>query len=135
MSRYWGDDNSKNEVQGTVLDHAGRVLHRFGGSWHEGIFCDTLPNPQCIWKPNPQPDDYFDYYGFSQYARELNELTPNIKDKLPPTDSRFRPDQRLLEEGEVEEADKRKDEIEEKQRERRKAMTKRSEEHVPRFFV
>ncbi|RXN39055.1 oxysterol-binding -related 7-like isoform X1 [Labeo rohita] len=134
-SRYWGDDNSKNEVQGTVLDHAGRVLHRFGGSWHEGIFCDTLPNPQCIWKPNPQPDDYFDYYGFSQYARELNELTPNIKDKLPPTDSRFRPDQRLLEEGEVEEADKRKDEIEEKQRERRKAMTKRSEEHVPRFFV
>ncbi|KAI2644555.1 Oxysterol-binding protein-related protein 6 [Labeo rohita] len=71
----------------------------------------------------------------SPYARELNELTPNIKDKLPPTDSRFRPDQRLLEEGEVEEADKRKDEIEEKQRERRKAMTKRSEEHVPRFFV
>ncbi|XP_058609391.1 oxysterol-binding protein-related protein 6-like isoform X3 [Onychostoma macrolepis] len=134
-SRYWGDDNSKNEVQGTVLDRAGKVLHRFGGSWHEGIFCDTLPNPQCIWKPNPQPDDYFDYFGFSQYARELNDLTPDIKDKLPPTDSRFRPDQRLLEEGKVEEADKRKDEIEEKQRERRKAMAKRSEEHVPRFFV
>uniref|UniRef100_A0A673JT69 Oxysterol-binding protein n=2 Tax=Sinocyclocheilus rhinocerous TaxID=307959 RepID=A0A673JT69_9TELE len=134
-SRYWGDENSKNEVQGTVLDRAGRVLHRFGGSWHEGIFCDTLPNPQCIWKPNPQPDDYFDYYGFSQYARELNELTPDIKNKLPPTDTRFRPDQRLLEDGKVEEADKRKDEIEEKQRERRKAMTKKGEEHVPRFFV
>uniref|UniRef100_A0A672PCP4 Oxysterol-binding protein n=1 Tax=Sinocyclocheilus grahami TaxID=75366 RepID=A0A672PCP4_SINGR len=122
-------------MQGTVLDRVGRVLHRFGGSWHEGIFCDTLPNPQCIWKPNPQPDDYFDYYGFSQYARELNELTPDIKDKLPLTDTRFRPDQRLLEDGKVEEADKRKDEIEEKQRERRKAMTKRGEEHVPRFFV
>ncbi|XP_073699846.1 oxysterol-binding protein-related protein 6-like [Garra rufa] len=134
-SRYWGDDNSKNEVQGTVLDRTGKVLHRFGGSWHEGIFCDTFPEPQCIWKPNPQPNDYFDYYGFSQYARELNELTPDIKEKLPPTDTRFRPDQRLLEEGKVEEADKRKDEIEEKQRERRKTMTKRSEEHVPRFFV
>uniref|UniRef100_A0A672RAW0 Oxysterol-binding protein n=2 Tax=Sinocyclocheilus grahami TaxID=75366 RepID=A0A672RAW0_SINGR len=134
-SRYWGDDSHKNEVQGTVLDRAGRVLHRFGGSWHEGIFCDTLPNPQCLWKPNPQPDDYFDYYGFSQYAREVNDLTPDIKDKLPPTDTRFRPDQRLLEKGKVEEADKRKDEIEEKQRERRKAMTKRGEEHVPRFFV
>ncbi len=34
----------------------------------------------------------------------------------------------------MEEADKRKDKIEEKQRERRKAMTKRGEEHVPRFF-
>ncbi|XDV34340.1 hypothetical protein PO909_004507 [Leuciscus waleckii] len=93
-SRYWGEDSGKNEVQGTVLDRAGRVLHRFGGSWHEGIFCDTFPKPQCIWKPNPQPDDYLDYFGFSQYARELNELTPDIKDKLPPTDSRFRPDQR-----------------------------------------
>lgn len=52
QSRYWGEENSKNEVQGTVLDRAGKVVHRFGGSWHEGIFCDTLPNPQCIWKPS-----------------------------------------------------------------------------------
>ncbi|XP_067282339.1 oxysterol-binding protein-related protein 7-like isoform X3 [Pseudorasbora parva] len=134
-SRYWGQDSGKNEVQGTVLDCAGRVLHRFGGSWHEGIFCDTFPNPQCIWKPNLQPDDHCDYFGFSQFARELNELTPDLKDKLPPTDSRFRPDQRLLEEGKVVEADKCKDEIEEKQRDRRKAMAKRGEEHVPRFFI
>lgn len=41
---------------------------------------------------------------------------------------------RLLEEGKVAEADKRKDEVEEKQRERRKEMAKRGEEHVPRFF-
>ncbi|XP_077078693.1 oxysterol-binding protein-related protein 6-like isoform X2 [Siphateles boraxobius] len=51
-SRYWGEDSGKNEVQGTVLDRAGRVLQCFGGSWHEGIFCDTFPNPQCIWKPS-----------------------------------------------------------------------------------
>ncbi|XP_057211146.1 oxysterol-binding protein-related protein 6-like isoform X1 [Triplophysa rosa] len=133
-SRYWGEGSIKNEVQGTVLDRAGQVVHRFGGSWHEGIFCDTLPNPQCIWKPNSQPEDYFNYFGFSQYARELNELTDDIKDKLPPTDTRYRPDQRLLEEGKVTEADKRKDEIEEKQRERRKELAKRGEEHVPRFF-
>ncbi|XP_055076480.1 oxysterol-binding protein-related protein 7 [Misgurnus anguillicaudatus] len=133
-SRYWGEGNSKNEVHGSVLDRKGKVVHRFGGSWHEGIFCDTLPNPQCIWKPNAQPEDYFDYFGFSQYARELNELTDDIKDKLPPTDSRFRPDQRLLEEGKVDEADKRKDEIEEKQRSRRKELEKRGEEHIPRFF-
>lgn len=52
QSRYWGSDGSKNEVQGQVLDEAGNVVHRFGGFWHEGIFCDTLPNPQCIWKPS-----------------------------------------------------------------------------------
>ncbi|XP_062310843.1 oxysterol-binding protein-related protein 7-like isoform X3 [Osmerus eperlanus] len=134
-SRYWGSDNNKNEVQGTVLNRAGEVVHRFGGLWHEGMFCDTLPTPKCIWKPNTQPDDHVHYYGFSSYARELNELTPELRAVLPPTDTRFRPDQRLLEEGRVPEADKKKDEVEEKQRERRKEMAKTGEEHQPRFFT
>ncbi|XP_019714189.1 oxysterol-binding protein-related protein 7-like isoform X3 [Hippocampus comes] len=133
-SRYWTSDSSKNGVQGVVLDRAGEVVHRFGGFWHEGIFCDTLPTPKCIWKPNVQPDDHFQYYGFSHYARELNELTPEMKAVLPPTDTRFRPDQRLLEEGKVAEADKKKDEVEEKQRERRKEMAKQGKQHIPRFF-
>ncbi|XP_037545225.1 oxysterol-binding protein-related protein 6 [Nematolebias whitei] len=133
-SRYWSSDSSKNEVQGVVLNRAGEVIHRFGGLWHEGIFCDTLPTPKCIWKPNVQPDDYAQFYGFSHYARELNELTPDLIGVLPPTDTRFRPDQRLLEEGKVEEADKKKDEVEEKQRDRRKEMAKKGEEHIPRFF-
>uniref|UniRef100_A0A671NL24 Oxysterol-binding protein n=1 Tax=Sinocyclocheilus anshuiensis TaxID=1608454 RepID=A0A671NL24_9TELE len=41
---------------------------------------------------------------------------------------------RLLEEGKIEETDKKKDEVEEKQRERRKILAKRGEEHIPRFF-
>ncbi|KAI4903656.1 hypothetical protein NFI96_033591 [Prochilodus magdalenae] len=133
-SRYWGSDANKNEVQGQVLDQSGNVVHRFGGFWHEGIFCDTLPNPQCIWKPNPQPKDYILYYGFSHFALEMNELTLDLKPLLPPTDSRLRPDQRMLEEGRVDEADKKKDEVEEKQRDRRKILSKRGEEHIPRFF-
>ncbi|KAB5555566.1 hypothetical protein PHYPO_G00035650 [Pangasianodon hypophthalmus] len=133
-SRYWGSDANKNEVQGQVLDQSGNVVHRFGGFWHEGIFCDTLPNPQCIWKPYPQPKDYMLYYGFSSFAMEMNELTPELDTLLPPTDTRLRPDQRMLEEGRVEEADKKKDEVEEKQRERRKILAKRGEQHIPRFF-
>ncbi|XP_047427567.1 oxysterol-binding protein-related protein 7-like isoform X2 [Mugil cephalus] len=133
-SRYWSSDSSKNEVQGVVLDQAGEVVHRFGGLWHEGIFCDTLPTPKCIWKPHEQPEDHFQFYGFSRYARELNELTPEMKAILPPTDTRFRPDQRLLEEGKVAEADKMKDDVEQKQRERRKEMAKKGEEHTPRWF-
>lgn len=42
-----------------------------------------------------QPEDFFDYYGFSTYARESNELTPELEAVLPPTDTRFRPDQRF----------------------------------------
>lgn len=133
-SRYWGSDTNKNEVQGTVLDQSGSVIHRFGGLWHEGIFCDTLPTPKCVWKPNPQPKDHLLYYGFSTFAMELNELSPDLKPLLPPTDSRLRPDQRMLEEGKVDESDKQKDDIEEYQREHRKELAKRGEEHLPRFF-
>uniref|UniRef100_A0A674DNI8 Oxysterol-binding protein n=1 Tax=Salmo trutta TaxID=8032 RepID=A0A674DNI8_SALTR len=133
-SRYWTSETSKNEVQGQVLNQAGEVVHRFGGLWHEGIFCDTLPNPKCIWKPNPQPDDHFQYYGFGRYARELNELTPELKKVLPPSDTRYRPDQRILEEGDVAGADSKKEEVEQKQRDRRKELAKKGEEHVPRFF-
>ncbi|XP_076743818.1 oxysterol-binding protein-related protein 7 isoform X3 [Maylandia zebra] len=133
-SRYWGSETNKNEVQGVVLDQSGSAIHRFGGLWHEGIFCDTLPTPKCIWKPNQQPKDYLLYYGFSSFAMELNELPSDLKPLLPPTDTRLRPDQRMLEDGRVDEADIKKDEIEEMQRERRKELGKRDEEHVPRFF-
>ncbi|XP_072229711.1 oxysterol-binding protein-related protein 7 [Leuresthes tenuis] len=133
-SRYWGSETNKNEVQGTVLDQSGNIIHRFGGLWHEGIFCDTLPTPKCIWKPNPQPKDSHLFYGFSSFAMELNELTPELKPLLPTTDSRLRPDQRMLEEGKVSEADNKKDEIEEIQRERRKELSKKGEEYAPRFF-
>ncbi|XP_034563991.1 oxysterol-binding protein-related protein 7 isoform X2 [Notolabrus celidotus] len=133
-SRYWGSETNKNEVQGTVLDQSGSVIHRFGGLWHEGIFCDTLPTPKCVWKPNPMPKDYLLYYGFSTFAMELNELPSDLMPLLPPTDSRLRPDQRLLEEGYVDESDKKKDSIEECQRECRKELAKKGEEHIPRFF-
>lgn len=40
------------------------------------------------------PTDYELYYGFTRFAIELNELFPELKELLPPTDARFRPDQR-----------------------------------------
>jgi len=40
----------------------------------------------------------------------------------------------MLEDGRVDESDRKKDEVEELQREHRRHMTKRGEEHQPRFF-
>lgn len=40
------------------------------------------------------PTNYERYYGFTRFAIELNELDPLLKDLLPMTDARFRPDQR-----------------------------------------
>ena len=55
------------------------------------------PSAKCIWRPAMLPADNEIYYGFSRFAIELNEALPHERKKLPFTDTRFRPDQKLLE--------------------------------------
>lgn len=52
-------------------------------------------------------------------AFQVNYLSENLKTKLPPTDSRLRPDVRAWENGHMEEASKQKDRLEVNQRKRR----------------
>lgn len=123
-----------NEVQGVVVNQRGAVIHRLHGTWSEGLHCGEAPNTKCIWKPNCMPRDYGKYYGFTQFALELNELTADLKPFLPATDSRLRPDQRYLEEGNVQAAEAQKRRIEQLQRDRRKVMEENNIQHQPRFF-
>lgn len=55
----------------------------------DGEFNDL--NVVCV---EPMPRDSEEYYGFTEFAIELNELDPQTKHLLPPTDTRFRLDQR-----------------------------------------
>ncbi|WEW60426.1 Oxysterol-binding protein 3 [Emydomyces testavorans] len=75
------------------------------------------------------------HYGFTVFAASLNEITPLEREKLPSTDSRLRPDQRALEEGDVDGAEELKALLEEKQRQRRKDMEERGETWRPRWFT
>jgi hypothetical protein len=43
------------------------------------------------------PENSKQYYGFTRFAIELNELDDELRKQLPPTDTRFRPDQRFVE--------------------------------------
>lgn len=60
------------------------------------------------------------YYGFSSFAVTLNETTSLEEGLVAPTDSRLRPDQLAFERGEVDEAERLKAQVEEKQRAKRK---------------
>uniref|UniRef100_A0A8C8K898 Oxysterol-binding protein n=1 Tax=Oncorhynchus tshawytscha TaxID=74940 RepID=A0A8C8K898_ONCTS len=129
---YWS--SNVNEVQGFVMDQEGKVVRRLFGKWHEGLYCGVPPSARCIWRPGSMPTDYELYYGFTRFAIELNELCPEMQDLLPPTDARFRPDQRHLEEGNVEMAASEKQRIEDMQRTRRKWQDENDIKHEPRFF-
>uniref|UniRef100_A0AAQ5YMX0 PH domain-containing protein n=1 Tax=Amphiprion ocellaris TaxID=80972 RepID=A0AAQ5YMX0_AMPOC len=129
---YWS--SNVNEVQGFVMDQEGKVIHRLFGKWHEGLYCGVPPSAKCVWRPGSMPTDYELYYGFTRFAIELNELCPELKDVLPRTDARFRPDQRHLEEGNLEMASSEKQRIEDMQRARRKWNEENNIKLEPRFF-
>jgi hypothetical protein len=69
--------------------------------------------------------------GLNEWTEEDQKTRP----PLPPTDSRFRPDIRKMEEGDVDLAGQEKNRLEEKQRAARQAMEKRREEWQPRLFI
>lgn len=62
------------------------------------------------------------------------ELPSHLKPLLPKTDTRLRPDQRLYEEGRIEEAEKIKQKLEQKQRELRKSLEASGKKWVPQWF-
>uniref|UniRef100_A0A8D1T1M3 Oxysterol-binding protein n=1 Tax=Sus scrofa TaxID=9823 RepID=A0A8D1T1M3_PIG len=131
-AKYWS--TNAHEIEGTVFDKNGKAVHRLFGKWPESIYCGGSSSSACIWRANPMPKGYEQYYGFTQFALELNEMDPLSKSLLPPTDTRFRPDQRFLEEGNLEEAEIQKQRIEQLQRERRRVLEENKVEHQPRFF-
>ncbi|XP_075685636.1 oxysterol-binding protein-related protein 6 isoform X4 [Rhinoderma darwinii] len=129
---YWS--SNVNEIHGVVMDQEGKVVHRLFGKWHEALYCGDAPAAKCIWRPGSMPTNYELYYGFTRFAIELNDLDPVMREFLPKTDARFRPDQRLLEEGNVGAAGAEKQRIEEIQRTRRKYLDDNHIEHVPKYF-
>ncbi|XP_061724214.1 oxysterol-binding protein-related protein 6-like isoform X11 [Cydia pomonella] len=117
--------SSRHEVRGVVAA-GGQARVRLQGRWSEGL----QAGERTLWRPGPMPPDYELYYGFTRFAMELNELEPGMRDVLPSTDTRLRPDQRALEEGDVDAAEQFKHELEQAQRERRRDGV----EHSPLWF-
>ena len=74
-------------------------------------------------------------YGFTPFAIALNELTPEGTRNLPPTDSRFRPDMRALENGDSEEASRAKARVEDRNRALALARRKKGETYAPAWFA
>lgn len=125
---YWA---AGNQVSGTVYNPTGGIEVSLEGKWDEA-FCRKFDSShlQVLWKINPFPKDAGEYYGFTSFGITLNEITEDLKHKLPPTDSRRRPDVRALELGDLDSAEAEKVRVEESQRERRR----QGKDRAPRWF-
>lgn len=92
-----------------------------------------LPGPS-IWSVAELVSDVTKRYGLTTFAASLNEITPLDKGRLAPTDSRLRPDQRAVEQGDFSTADEMKAKLEEGQRRRRRVLEEKGEEWIPKWF-
>ena len=55
-----------------------------------------------LWEVIPFPENFAMMYFFTNFTLQLNSCSEELKVKLPPTDSRLRPDQQELENGNIE---------------------------------
>ncbi|MEQ2175107.1 Oxysterol-binding protein 2 [Goodea atripinnis] len=120
------------KVTGVVADSGGQAHYILSGTWDDKMesakiiqssrggsgsegkqktVYQTL-SPKLLWKKYPLPENAENMYHFSALALTLNEP----EDGVALTDSRLRPDQRLMEEGRWDEANSEKQRLEEKQR-------------------
>ncbi|XP_040011168.1 oxysterol-binding protein 2 isoform X1 [Xiphias gladius] len=120
------------KVTGVVADSGGKAHYILSGTWDDKMetakiiqssrgsggsegkqktVYQTL-SPKLLWKKYPLPENAENMYYFSALALTLNELEEGVG----LTDSRLRPDQRLMEDGRWDEANSEKQRLEEKQR-------------------
>ncbi|KAL3308573.1 hypothetical protein Ciccas_012892 [Cichlidogyrus casuarinus] len=107
-------------VKGVIKGANGEEEYFLSGYWDSYLkgssSNDQTVNGELLWRAMPPRKDAHAIHHFSDFAVELNEP----EDGVAPTDSRLRPDQRLMEEGHWEEADKIKRKLEARQRCKRK---------------
>lgn len=130
-----GGAASRNHVVGNVYDAKGSKGVTVKGKWTDSFAIQhDKENYQVLWEAAPFPSNSEDYYGFTYFAMSLNELNPKLASYLPRTDSRFRPDQRAFENGNVEQAEELKHAVETAQRRRRTERADQGLEWQPEFF-
>lgn len=104
------------------------------GKWTESMTLKTHTVEKEIWTAGALLPNYEKKFGFTEFTGTLNKITVIEKDKLPPTDSRYRPDMKVYINGEIEKAEELKHQLEDGQRERRKVQEESGEPYTPRYF-
>ena len=114
-------------TKGTLGNFEGKVynedniVYLLGGNWKSNIYMtDPEGNNKIELLVLDQNLEYLknnsEKYILPEFVSDLNNLTEELEKSLPKNDSRFKKDQRFLEEGNTEEAQKYKEKYEEKQR-------------------
>ncbi|KAF2815783.1 oxysterol binding protein 1 [Mytilinidion resinicola] len=144
--------SSAYQVHGKVMTADGKPRWSIGGRWNDKIYArltpgyeDSVVHPNTsglkpaeenkaflVWECHGRPAGI--PFNLTPFCVTLNDVPDKLRPILAPTDTRLRPDQRAMEDGEYDLAASEKNRVEEKQRARRREREARGEEFVPRWF-
>ncbi|KAK0411080.1 hypothetical protein QR680_005467 [Steinernema hermaphroditum] len=128
---YFVRDASR-KVSGEVVDCEGTVLYRIEavGDKEARMTHESSTTEEVLWKCHSLPESSRKMHCFTKFEIELNEPEEGVA----PTDSRLRPDQRQMEDGDWETAAHTKQELEDLQRKRRTGGGRDDAEYEPLWF-
>lgn len=133
----WRGTNAKRVVGHAFSAASPEPIFSIDGHWNVALISRNLATGKVhdLWRRRPLPPNANTMYMFTKFAMTLNQLEPPMVPLLCPTDSRFRPDQRAMEEGRWEDANRLKVELEEKQRTTKKLLASQPDfAYKPRWF-
>ncbi|KAI9814244.1 MAG: hypothetical protein M1827_003410 [Pycnora praestabilis] len=145
--------SSAYQVNGKVAGADGKTRWSIGGRWNDKIYARLTPGYEgsvtpphgaaaarsgadqafLVWETHPRPSGT--PFNLTPFVMTLNAIPERLRPYLPPTDTRLRPDQRAMEDGEYDLAATEKNRVEEKQRATRRRREAAGEEFVPHWFT
>ncbi|KAF4509908.1 hypothetical protein G6O67_001843 [Ophiocordyceps sinensis] len=149
--------SSAYQIAGKILDAQGNVRFSLGGRWNSKLYARLTPGYEAtvddpkdsgpvdgggltdpsraylVWEANPRPPGI--PFNLTPFVLTFNHIDDKLEPWLAPTDSRLRPDQRAMEDGEYDFAAEEKNRLEESQRARRREREARGDEFVPAWFT
>lgn len=144
--------SSAFQVAGKVVGRDGVTKWSIGGRWNDKIYARLTPGFEdemvaagntggsgssanqafLVWEANKRPTGI--PFNLTPFVVTLNAIPEKLQNVLPPTDTRLRPDQRAMEDGEYDKAAIDKNRVEEKQRAARREREQAGEEWRPKWF-
>lgn len=145
--------SSAYQVTGKVVGADGRTRWSIGGRWNDKIYARLTPGFEdselkpsgktghevgstqafLVWQAHERPTGI--PFNLTPFVVTFQSLPERLRPLLPPTDTRFRPDQRAMEDGKYDLAAAEKNRVEEKQRATRRQREADGEDYVPRWFT
>lgn len=146
-------------ISGKVMDASGKVRYSMGGRWNSKLYARLTPGYEAqvdaptkdddqgvhtgsfvdpnkaylIWQAHDRPKGI--PFNLTPFVLTFNHIDDKLRPWLAPTDSRLRPDQRAMEDGEYDFAATEKNRLEQNQRARRRDREATGEDFTPAWFA